>query len=93
MNNPINPATYRFVPEWRASDVAWQQAGRDKLNKIIRLYNAWQRDEDFDREVGKKVLVHILEAQQTWAKQDGGEEWLNELNRMEEFICQNLPAE
>lgn len=79
-----------FIKEWSSSPVHWQDMGRAQLNKIIRSFNDWQREvginDSCDIKSARAILVTIREAEQTWASQDGGEEWIVELSKIKLLV-------
>lgn len=84
--------TLTFVNEWpvHGTSIAWQQEGRRRLNIVVRLYNRWQveagKRQFFDTSGALEVLALVEEGKQTWARQDGGESWLVELDRIESLV-------
>jgi len=77
---------YRFVDEWdENTDIAWRARGRRRLNVAIRAYNAWQRD-GFKPAERQRTLATIIEARQILDDVDGGSDWVEELDRMLEFV-------
>jgi len=59
---------------------------RIELNKIIECYNTWQMEDDFDIEKSKLVLAKIEYGKQTIGSRDGGSGYMEELEKMEEFV-------
>lgn len=84
----MNSPDYNFVEEWDTnSPIDWWNEGRTKLNAIIKPYNQWQID-GFDIEQAKKLRAQIIYGIQTFATRDGGEAWLEELQKMLELVEQ-----
>lgn len=82
---------YRFVKKWdEDTDITWWKESRIELNKIIDAYNKWQIDDDFDVDKSKRVIALIEFGKQTIGSIDGGSGYLEELEKMEEFIKQSL---
>jgi hypothetical protein len=80
-----------FLEEWsETTGINWWNEGRKKLNKIIRKFNKWQRVHDFDPEKSRKLLSRIEEGKQTIGAKDGGSGYLEELEKMESFVNQNI---
>ena len=81
-NEPRDPDDYLFIDEWdEFVDVGWQVDGRKILNHVIRLFNDWQKDHDFDPNMIRSLTANILYAQSVLDR-DGGNEWLQTLQKM-----------
>ena len=79
-----------FIEEWDEDTyIEWRRDGRRRLNVIIRKFNDWQRDvgmECADEKTPRLLMILIIEAKQTWARRDGGWEWVKVLDQMFE-VC------
>jgi len=81
----------RYFEEWdENTEIAWWNAGRKRLNVIIRAFNAWQREAQIedahDASKAREILAFIEEAKQTWASKDGASGWLEVLEEMERLV-------
>ena len=82
----MSSSEYKFEEEWPlGTGIGWWDEGREKLNKVIRYYNRWQR-KDFPMKEKRRVLATIEEGIQTFAQRDGGSGWLEVLERMKAFV-------
>jgi len=78
---------YKFVKKWdEDTNITWWKECRIELNKIIECYNTWQMEDDFDIEKSKLVLAKIEYGKQTIGSRDGGSGYMEELEKMEEFV-------
>lgn len=78
---------YHLFEEWdEDTPISWRNAGRKRLNVVVRMANAWQLEQDFDHEESFKVLAHIDLGKRSWATVDGGGGWLEVLEEIEAFI-------
>lgn len=81
-----------FVNEWSIDEIDlpdWAYEGRVKLNGIIREFNTWQMIYNFDEEKKARLIRYIESGINTWAAQDGGTRWLEELEQMRKFIAES----
>ena len=77
---------YKFVKKWDENvPIDWWKESRIELNKIIDIYYSWQID-GFDKAASRKVLANIEYGEQTIGSLDGGGGYLEELEKMEEFV-------
>lgn len=88
----VDLSEYRFVAEWSEdnTNIEWQKAGRRVLNSVIRLYNDWQKDHDFDTDMGKRVLANIMWGITQLKDVNGGSDWVRELEEMREYVSSVL---
>jgi hypothetical protein len=84
MHIPSNPK-YKFLSEWKTTNVSWQNDGRIELNKVIREYNRWQL-EGFKFSEREQLLALITWGKQTFATVPGGDVWMEELDNMQAFV-------
>lgn len=85
--------TYKFISRWSIdTDIKWQDDARQELNKIIDLYNEWQKDHDFCPVLSKKLLANIVYGKQTIGKKSGGSGYWEELELMESHVRKNVPT-
>lgn len=76
----------RYWDEWdENSSIAWRNAGRKKLNVVIRLVNQWGLD-DCPPEDVPLILRHIDMGLQTYGADEGGSGWEETLREMEEYV-------
>ncbi len=82
---------YRFVTLWdEDTNIDWQKKSRIELNAIIKFYNTWQMEYNFDADKATIVLAKIVYGKQTIGAKDGGSGYLEELEKMEEFVKSKL---
>ncbi len=75
-----------YFAEWdENTDIGWWRDGRMKLNVIIRMVNEWTIL-GRPKEKKEKLLRYIDKGIQTFAAQDGGEEWRKTLLSMKEYV-------
>ena len=78
---------YKFKSKWdESTSIRWQKECRIELNKIIELYNTWQMEGDFDKDIAKLLLAKIEYGKQTFGSRDGGSGYWDELDEMETFV-------
>lgn len=81
---------YQFLKEWpEDSPIGWWNAGRKQLNIVIRAYNQWQLG-GFDADGATKLRAQIIYGMQTFADRDGGGGWMEELEKMLQFVEENM---
>ena len=74
-------------PKWKTdTDITWWNDSRRELNKIIEVYNTWQISDAFDKHKAIIVLAWIEYGQKTIGAQDGGSGYMDELQKMEDFV-------
>ena len=84
--NDYHEPLYQFEDEWcEKTDISWWNAGRAKLNIAIRAFNQWQID-GFPRSETKKLFAIIEQKRQELSKVDGGQGWVEVLERMQAFL-------
>lgn len=77
---------YKFITPWpETTNIGWQINGRRSLNKVIDAFNQWQIDGFGD---ATTLLALIEHGKQTYAAQDGGSGYMDELETMLHFINQ-----
>jgi len=78
---------YKFIQEWNEdTNISWRKKNRTELNKIIRLFNNWQIENDFDPKKVKYILAKIEYGIQTIGSIDGGEKYMKDLKEMKRFV-------
>lgn len=83
----FNEENYQFEDIWDVdgTDISWQKDGREKLNKVIEMYNAWQIDGFFNHGT-PRLLATIEHGIQTFGARDGGSGYMEVLQRMKKFV-------
>jgi len=76
----------KYFSEWdENTKIDWWREGRIKLNTIIRMVNDWTLEGKPSSQKAK-LLRYIDMGVQTFAAQDGGEVWKEELLSMQKYI-------
>lgn len=79
-----------YLEEWdENTGINWWNDGRKKLNKVIRKFNQWQINGMTEKKK-IKLLSKIDHGKQTFGSWDGGSGYWDELDKMEDYIKNNI---
>ncbi len=80
-----------YFAKWdENTEIAWWNEGRKQLNVLIDRVNQWTLDGCPAAQKGR-VQRELDMAVQTWAQQDGGSGWLDELKSMQDYVATAKP--
>ena len=90
----VDKKEYKFKKKWDESiNVNWMKESRIEINKIIDAYNYWQIEDDFNKGKALFVLTKIKYGKQIIGTQDGGDDYWDELDEMEQFVLHKIEQE
>lgn len=76
----------RYFEEWdEDTEIAWWNAGRKKLNVLIRRANEWTLC-GAPPEESARILREIDAGLQTFTDEEGGSGWREELARLADYV-------
>jgi hypothetical protein len=76
----------RYFDEWNEdTSIDWWNEGRRKLNAVIRLVNKWTLGGCSSTPV-EVIHRHIDMGLQTFAAQDGGSGWAEQLVKLRDYV-------
>jgi len=81
------------IEEWDTTlcEIYWWKEGRTKLNKVIRKYNKWVRENSDDLVKTAKLLDKINDnLEMHYCNQSGGSGWKEELLTMKSIVESRL---
>ena len=80
----------KYIYELETNEsIEWWNHNRSKINEVIKLFNEWQTEHDFDRK-HKKILLARVEALKEYGKENSFSEWqFEKIKEMEDHIKKN----